>query len=318
MRVLTIGTGWIVDKFIDAWKTLLPQGGLVVYSRDMDKAHNFAKKHNAEGYGNDFAQLIKDHKIHLVYIASPNGAHFEQAKFFANHKINLFIEKPLVCKKDQYQELKSIVKQNNIILFEAYRTKYNPGFQIIEDYLKNKLGKVFQFNISFNTKSRDWPIKDLNKLPNVFNKNLDGGTIYSIGIYCFEFLYQLFGEPEKIEKFTYNLKGVDIYGSYIIQFSNDLIGSVNMSKTQDNVLQNEIIGEKGILLIDSISEVRKVWFIDHKKRSKTLIFDYQSDAKYKNDLCYELVRYLDIKWSNIKWEDEIKSFESFIKFHTKI
>ena len=79
IRVGTIGTSQITERFLEAL-SLLPevyelQG---VYSRQKNKAKDLAQRFGATYYCDDLAEFWADPELDLVYIASPNGAHFEQ------------------------------------------------------------------------------------------------------------------------------------------------------------------------------------------------------------------------------------------------
>ena len=78
----TVGTGWITESFIEAAKLSGQLQLTGVYSRTEDKAKQLADTYNARIYYTDIEEMAKSSEIEVVYIASPNSVHFEQALHF--------------------------------------------------------------------------------------------------------------------------------------------------------------------------------------------------------------------------------------------
>ena len=66
--------------------------------------------------------------IDAVYIATPHTTHYEFAKKALLQNKHVLCEKPMVLQKDQAEELFSIAKAKNLVLFEAIKTVYTPCF----------------------------------------------------------------------------------------------------------------------------------------------------------------------------------------------
>lgn len=80
LEVGTIGSGIIVDRMIDAIKQVNGIRLNAVYSRNEERAMEFAKSHEADRFFWDLDQFISDPDLDVIYIASPNSLHYEQAK----------------------------------------------------------------------------------------------------------------------------------------------------------------------------------------------------------------------------------------------
>ena len=70
----------------------------------------------------DFKTLEKPH---WVFIATPNIFHFEQAKFFLENGVNVFLEKPAVLNSEALKELIKLSDVNESLLYisDIYRFK---------------------------------------------------------------------------------------------------------------------------------------------------------------------------------------------------
>jgi hypothetical protein len=68
-----------------------------------------------ESNGSDCAW--PEQKIDWVFIASPNLYHYEQATYFLNAGVNVFLEKPATLSTASLEDLISIAKNNNVHLY---------------------------------------------------------------------------------------------------------------------------------------------------------------------------------------------------------
>ena len=68
-----------------------------------------------ESNGSDYAWSRQ--KIDWVFIASPNLYHYEQAKYFLNAGVNVFLEKPATLSTASLENLISTAKNNNVRLY---------------------------------------------------------------------------------------------------------------------------------------------------------------------------------------------------------
>ncbi|WP_233485672.1 Gfo/Idh/MocA family oxidoreductase [Spiroplasma sp. ChiS] len=81
LKIRTIGTGNIVSEFIDACCDVQGVKITSLYSRSLEKAKFFASKNNLLVHIVDNFEDMLDY-IDIIYIASPNGLHYQQAKYF--------------------------------------------------------------------------------------------------------------------------------------------------------------------------------------------------------------------------------------------
>ena len=77
MRIGTVGTGFIVDGFIDAVSKTENVMVTSVFSRTEETARAFAAKHNLTNWHTDREAFLNDPEVDVVYVASPNSLHFQ-------------------------------------------------------------------------------------------------------------------------------------------------------------------------------------------------------------------------------------------------
>lgn len=91
----------------------------------MESARRFAEKWETNAYENleDFYSAVD-----AVYIASPHETHYKYIRSALEHQKHVLCEKPMVLKKSQAEEVFSYAKSRNLVLIEAIKTAYCPGF----------------------------------------------------------------------------------------------------------------------------------------------------------------------------------------------
>ena len=78
-----------------------------------------------------------------MYIASPNETHYEYARRAIEAGKHVLSEKPLSFTKNESEELYSLAKKNKVVLMEAVKAAYCPGFQQLVNVAKSgKIGKI--------------------------------------------------------------------------------------------------------------------------------------------------------------------------------
>lgn len=297
-----IGTSSISQKFIEALKNSDNCNPYALLSRKEIKGKEFAKKYGIEKVYTDIEEMLKDKKIVAVYIASPNGKHFEQVKLALEAKKNVICEKPIVPTVKEFDILVDCAKKNEVALMEAMRPTTNPNFKIIKDSLE-KIGDIRQFILKYCQYSSRYDLLKVGEVTNIFNKEMKGGSLYDIGVYPLYFAIAMFGEPEDYFGYNYMLEsGVDGCGSILLKYK-DKIGSISYSKITDERSQSEILGEKGSIIIDKVSQVKglKIKYRDGKEEDIEL-------QVAENDMIYEINEFVKVI-KNGEIESKVNSFE---------
>lgn len=275
-----IGTNWITEKFINATLIQKKLHLKAVYSRNNRRAILFAEKFNVNRHYNNLNLLASDEDVQAVYIASPNSLHFEQALKMLKHGKHVICEKPLASNFKQVEILYQTALMNNVILFEAFMTEYLPNFQQVKNNL-SKLGQLRKAHFNYcQYSSRYIPYLE-GKNPNTFNLNFSSGSIMDIGYYCVAFSIALFGMPQNIQASAHLIaSGVDGCGTVLLDY-NDFSVTIDHSKISNSVLESEIQGEQGNLVIKQLNTCERVRLIKQQTIELTL-------EQNENSMVYEI------------------------------
>lgn len=147
IRFAVIGTNWITRQFVEAAHESGKYKLTAVYSRSLEQAQHFANDFSVEHLFTSLEAMAESDAIDAVYIASPNSLHFSQTQLFLSHKIHVICEKPLASNLAEVDAAIACARENQVVLFEAFKTAYLPNFHL----LRQALPKVGKLRKSFST-----------------------------------------------------------------------------------------------------------------------------------------------------------------------
>lgn len=281
IRFAIVGTNWITRQFVDAAHETGKMKLTAVYSRSLDQAQSFSKDYRVEHLFTSLEQMAQSEDVDAVYIASPNALHCQQALLFLQHKKHVICEKPLASNLREVEAMIACARDNQVVLFEAFKTASLPNFLILQQALP-KIGKLRKALINYCQYSSRYQRYLDGENPNTFNPAWSNGSIMDIGYYCLATAVSLWGEPYKVTATASLLEsGVDAHGTVVMDYG-DFDVTLLHSKVSQSVVPGEIQGEEGSLVIEQVSECQRVSFVPRAGRTQDL-----SHPQHINTMLYE-------------------------------
>jgi len=116
-------------------------------------------------------------QVDAVYIALPNSMHAEYTIRAANAGVHVLCEKPMAVTVEECESMIEACRQNNVKLMIAYRLHFEEiNLKAVDLVRRGRIGEPKFFNSSFSMTVQPGDIRT--------KKELGGGTLYDIGIYC--------------------------------------------------------------------------------------------------------------------------------------
>ena len=302
MKVAAIGTGKIVETFINSINENDGIECVAIYSRKEDSARYLVDKFNIKKIYTDFDLMLSDENINFIYIALPNSLHFEYALKSLNHGKNVICEKPFTSTVDEIKELIKVAKEKKLFLFEAITNIHLPNLKLIKNEIK-RIGSIKFVQCNYSQYSSRYNKLLNGEIPNVFNPKFSGGALADINIYNLHFVMRLFGKPNKVNYFANKHEnGIDTSGILILQYK-DFICECIGAKDSNSVNFAQIQGEKGFIYVKdgtngcrafttNIQDIEKTY---DEQEKNTWYYEINNFANiYKNKdykSCYELLDY---------------------------
>jgi predicted dehydrogenase len=306
IKIGTIGTGFICEEFISVAKKNQNIKVVSCYSRSKEKAKDFIKKLDIKARAFDnFQEMALE--IDAVYIASPNGLHFEQAMYFLQQQKHVFLEKPLTLDHAQALKLHEVAMKNKVILMEAFKLIHAPQFNFLDDFVK----KYSPFAATFSLNKYSSRMSDVKKgiFNSVFDEKLGKGSTYDMLVYPVELAISLFGPVRAVQSMSAKLQnGVNFVDTVILKHESNILTSITCSKSANGLVGSEILSDEGTL---SFQEVLKLNNIE--------LFDIEENKKYKlfeNDKNEMMSYELDV-FAKMIIEDDLKLCDYLLKISSE-
>ncbi len=282
-----IGTGKIVDNFLEAALTHEEFELVAVYSRDIKKAEEFGSKYGATKFFDNLDVFASSKDIDAVYIASPNSLHASQAILCLENKKHVLCEKPMASNKIEVKSMIDTAEKNGVLLMEAMRITVLPNFLKVKENL-HKIGKIRRYFASYCQYSSRYDKYKEGIVLNAFKRELSNGALMDIGVYCIHPMIALFGKPNGVVSEAILLEsGVDGQGTAMFSYEG-ASGVIMYSKISDSKLPLEIQGEEGTIIIDNIL-FKNVKIVYRDGREEVI-----SIKQRENDMYYELDEFISV------------------------
>lgn len=244
VRLGIIGSGRIAKRFVSEVKYVSGVNTEVVFNPHIESAKEFAETNELKLYTCSKNEFY-DH-CDAVYIASPHNTHYEYIKDALEHGKHVLCEKPMVLKKSQAEEMFLLAKSKNLILMEALKTAYAPGFvKLVSNAKSGVIGKVCNVDAAFtkiqsNINAREFKIEE------------NGGSFTELASYPLLGIVKILGRDYEKISFTsfVDLNGVDLFTKATIKYKNaiaDLKVGLGV-KTEGNLV---VSGTNGYILAES-------------------------------------------------------------------
>ena len=305
IRVGVLGTNNITDWFLSGAKEVEGFELVAVYSRNKNKAREYADKYGVKDIFTNLEEMAKSDLIDAVYIATPNSLHAEQSILFLKNKKHVLCEKAFASNLEEALAMIKAAKENKVLLMEAMKTTLLPNFQVVKENL-HRIGKVRKYFASFCQYSSRYDKYKKGEILNAFKPELSNGALMDIGVYCIEPMISLFGKPRSIKASGLMLEsGVDGEGSIILDYE-DKEGIVMFSKISNSYLPSEIQGEEGSIIIEKINTFEKIKLILKTGEEIDLSKEHVTDNMY-----YEANEFIALIKNN-ELESKVNTFETSI------
>ena len=205
IRLGVVGSGRIAGRFIPESKFVSGVTVEGVYNPHADSAEGFAQKHELAFSTSDYGDFLS--RVNAVYIASPHETHYGYAERALQAGKHVLCEKPMVFSGEEAKRLFDLAREKGLILMEAIKTAYCPGFQRLVSCAKSgKIGRIVSVDAAFTklVPPHMRPLRDKET----------GGSLTELATYPLLAVLKLLGyqyEEIKFYSFFGQKDGVDLF-----------------------------------------------------------------------------------------------------------
>jgi predicted dehydrogenase len=221
-------------------------------SDDETKRRAVSRKYRVPAYSYEqYDQCLE--QVDAVYIALPNSIHAEYSIRAARAGVHVLCEKPMAVTADECEQMIDACETSGVKLMIAYRLHFEEiNLSAIDLVRRGRIGEPKFFNSSFSMTVRPGDIRT--------KRELGGGTLYDIGVYCINAARSLFrAEPKEVVALSVNsgsakLNEIDESTGAVLRFDGERIATFMTSFNADDVAAYRIVGTKGQLHVNPAYE----------------------------------------------------------------
>ena len=312
LNLAVIGTNWITNSFVQSCHESQRFKLVAVYSRSLDTARKFitetpsiADASSVKAYDN-LDSLLSDGsvKVDVVYIASPNSLHYEQALKTLGAGKHVIIEKPFASNTKELEEIYRLADSKGLFALEAWRHIQEPNFLKLQSLLDDdktradKFGPIYGASVNMAVYSSRYDKVLAGEEPNVLSPKFSGGSLWDMGCYPVMFTVALFGRPASQSYFPVMIRtGVDGGGQVIFQYTAEsskhkekFTVHAHTSKIYTSTAPTEIFFEKGTVRINGatgVTDINTIEFVPHGKKEGEQLADVNPEYQGLLNLTWE-------------------------------
>lgn len=241
-----IGIGHLGSRHLKVYREQLTQKVNLIGICDVKRERT---EKFSERYKVDFFDHYHDlaGKIEAVNICTPTFSHFETAKFFLEHGVHTFVEKPITLTIEEADKLIQIAKKRNLKLQVGHVERFNSAFQAIGPIAQNPL------------------FVECHRLNQFSNRSLDIGVVMDLMIHDIDIILGLVqSSVTDIQAVGVKvLTDLDDIANARISFQNGCVCNLTASRVSEEVMRKIRIFLKDTYI--SLDYVKQEAFLYKKK-----------------------------------------------------
>lgn len=148
LKLGVVGNGRIAHRFLAESHFVSGVHVEGVFSRTSAGAEAFRQQHKLKLAASSYEQLLD--RVDAVYVATPHEFHFDYALKALTQGKHVLCEKPVALSLAQTDRLYAAAQQHNVVLLEAIKTAYSPGFQrLVAVARSGSIGEIKSVDATF-------------------------------------------------------------------------------------------------------------------------------------------------------------------------
>ncbi|RDG39321.1 Gfo/Idh/MocA family protein [Streptomyces corynorhini] len=242
-----LATGGIAERFTADVRELPDAEIVAVASRSEASAKEFAERFGIPRAYGEWAGLMADEEVDVVYVATPHSAHRAAAG------LALAAGKPVLCEKAftlnarEAGELVALARERDLFLMEAMWMYCNPVVLRLAELVRDgAIGEIRTVQADFGLQG---PFDAGHRLR---DPALGGGAVLDLGVYPVSFAHLLLGEPDRVQaEALLSPEGVDLNTGMLLGWDSGATALLTCSVTAGTPVTATVTGTKGRIDVPS-------------------------------------------------------------------
>jgi predicted dehydrogenase len=220
MRIGIVGCGGIASIHAQCLKKLSEHELVSFADSKLERAEAFVQEYDGTAYPS-MEEMLKKEELDAIHICTPHYLHTPMAIYGLQQGVHVFMEKPPVISREQWEELKNAAAGSDRQLGLCFQNRYNPSIIKAKEMITSgEAGKVIGARgmVTWNRTAEYYTGSD-------WRGRLEyegGGALINQSIHTLDLLHYLVGQPiQSVDAVIANhhLKGVieveDMMSAYV-------------------------------------------------------------------------------------------------------
>jgi len=250
--VAIVGTGWVSGEHIRSFEMNPHSNVVAIVSRNKEKGKAKAAEYGLDDCKvyTDYDECLKDSRVDIVCICTPNHLHAEQTIKAANAKKHILIEKPVALSWEDSKAMKKAVDEAGVVTLVGYVLRWNPLFMTAKNMMhQGYLGNLYYAETDyFHRVTESYPCYEW-----TCKKGVGGSSLLAGGCHAVDAM-RWFMQDDVVEVTAYSTscrKDLEFDGTLvmILKFKNGAIGKIGSSydTISPYIFNLHLYGDKGSL-----------------------------------------------------------------------
>lgn len=241
-----MGAGNIAEEFCQSVEKTGIACVAAVAGRTPGKARRLAEKYGIAAAYQDYEEMLKQEKLDAVYIAATTNAHYPLTMLCLDYRMPVLCEKAMFRTSREAQEVFSRSRQLGVFVMEGMWSRFLPKMNQVRRWIAD--GRIGDLRFASVDIGFCAPASPDNRY---FNRELGGGAMYDLTVYCYDILTAIIQKPvKKIEiQSVWTDTDVDAQEQILVQFEGC---QARLSATFLANVDNRAVfyGDKGKILME--------------------------------------------------------------------
>lgn len=298
VRFGVVGAGFIAQWFAEAVAQQEAARIVAVASARAERAQSFAARFSIPHSHAGLAAMLRAHgpgtpePLDVVYIASPNSLHAEQAIAALEAGAHVLVEKPFALNPTQAKAMVETARLAGRFLMEAWLPAFEPGVARLRAVLP-RLGRLHRAVLVKDQFSSRMEAYRSGSLPPALDPAKGGGSLMDLGVYPINLAIHLFGTPDRVTATGHLLEcGTDSHGTVVLSYEHGAHRGLEVvclhSKTSAGGIDSMIAADRTAVVLDDCQWPQRIELRGPSGQERSALIEDLSVERRGPLLGYEL------------------------------
>ena len=189
-RVALIGSGFIADVHLQVLQSVGDVEVVALCDVSKERATALAAKYAVTQTFTSIDEMAAGCELDAVHLLVPPGLHRELAAQCLGHGWHTLVEKPMVLRSEEVDELAQLAQQRGLVLAVNHNQVWHPAIQQLErSVAAGRIGRLEQLTVQHHVPLRQLQTGDVGH----FMFQTEANIVWEQGVHLFSMVYALLG-----------------------------------------------------------------------------------------------------------------------------